>query len=70
MKIMEIDLKNRNCLQAIRELAENAAENVENPFWSNAYADLATAADRLDAMEARCNVMEKYSDGVPQTMGR
>ena len=51
---MEIDLKNRNCLQAIRELAEAQADKAENPFWLGAYADLAKAADKLDAMEARC----------------
>lgn len=64
---MEIDLKCRNCLQAIRELASAAADTAENPYWLEAYADLAKAADKLDAMEARSTVIQ--GEGRPLEIG-
>lgn len=43
----------REQLQDIRDKAEDAANTVKNIHWQRAYRDLADAADKLDAMEAR-----------------
>ncbi len=43
----------REELQDIRAKAEENAEAVANNHWKRAYKQLADAADRLDAMEAR-----------------
>jgi len=43
----------REELQGIRDRAENIAGTVANYGWKRAYIELADAADRLDAMEAR-----------------
>ena len=43
----------REELQDIRERAVENAEAVKNNHWKRAYKQLADAADRLDAMEAR-----------------
>jgi hypothetical protein len=65
---MEIDLKCRKCLQTIRELAFDMATNSENEFWITAYAELAMAADKLDAMEARSTVIQ--GEGRPLEIGK
>lgn len=41
----------------IREKAKELYEHGDNPFWIEAHFDLAMAADRLDAMIARTNVI-------------
>ena len=43
----------REELQAIRDKAVENAEHVANNHWRRAYKQLADAADKLDAMEAR-----------------
>ena len=43
----------REELQDIRNKAVESAEAVANNHWQRAYKQLADAADRLDAMEAR-----------------
>lgn len=48
----------REKLQEIREKALESEINVQNPFWKDAYLDLAKAADRLDAMIARTIIVE------------
>jgi hypothetical protein len=41
----------------IRQKATKLCENDTDPFWIEAYFELAMAADRLDAMIARTNVI-------------
>lgn len=53
----KIDLHDRLLLQIIREEAATAAESTPNPRWVDAYEALMNAADRLDAMHARCEVV-------------
>lgn len=50
-----MDLKEftREELRSIRKKAVDNAEAVPNNHWQRAYRQLADAADRLDAMEAR-----------------
>ena len=43
----------REELQNIRERAIQCTNDVKNIHWIGAYGDLAAAADKLDAMEAR-----------------
>ncbi len=43
----------REELQGIRDKAVENADSVPNNFWQRAYKQLADAADKLDAMEAR-----------------
>ena len=43
----------REELQDMRDRAVGRAETVTNNHWKRAYKQLADAADRLDAMEAR-----------------
>ncbi len=43
----------RKELQELRERAVGHAKSVPNNHWQRAYRQLADAADRLDAMEAR-----------------
>lgn len=48
---------NQEIYQAIRDSAQNIARGDSiNPQWERAYHDLADAADRLHAMEARLKV--------------
>ena len=47
----------REELQNIREKAVDNAESVANNHWKRAYKQLADAVDRLDAMEARTEVL-------------
>jgi len=51
-----MDIINRSCLQEIREGANGMANGNLNPDWKRAYENLADAADRLDAMQARSDV--------------
>jgi hypothetical protein len=44
----------REELQDIRDKAVISAEGVPNNHWQRAYKQLADAADKLDAMMARC----------------
>lgn len=48
----------REVLQGIRDDAVRASESVPNNHWQRAYRQLADAADRLDAMEARTEEKE------------
>jgi len=43
----------REVLQGIRDDAQEMVGRIENNHWRRAYEQLADAADRLDAMEAR-----------------
>ncbi len=43
----------RDELQDICIRAENQANTVRNQLWQRAFRELADAADKLDAMEAR-----------------
>lgn len=49
-----LSITDRETLQDIRDAAESMVQPDANPLWAAAYLDLATAADRLDAMWARC----------------
>ena len=49
----------REELTALRERASEESRIVSLiPDWADAYRELARAADRLDAMTARCTVRE------------
>lgn len=48
----------REELQGIRDKAVENAEHVADNHWKRAYKQLADAADRLDAMEARTEEKE------------
>lgn len=48
-----MEMFSREVLQGIRNDAVKMAESVPNNHWQRAYKQLADAADRLDAMEAR-----------------
>ena len=61
----ESDILERSFLQQLRRAAENMAAGKLNPSWQRAYSDLANAADRLDAMQARCTAQQTWSDGSP-----
>jgi len=50
------DLTKRNNLIDLREAAEQMIVDGTSPSWKRAYEDLAAAADRLDAMKARCEL--------------
>lgn len=52
----------REELQGIRNKAVENAEAVPNNHWQRAYRQLADAADRLDAMEARTEEKEEISE--------
>lgn len=63
------DLVDRSFLCQLRERAmEMCSTPSLNPQWRRAYEDLAAAADKLDAMEARCSVLESTS-GRPLEIG-
>lgn len=51
-----IPIIQRQYLQELRDTAKGMAHGNLNPDWVRAYLDIADAADRLDAMEARCAV--------------
>lgn len=53
-----LQLNSRAFLQELRKQAREDACFVNNPSWVAAYERLASAADHLDAMCARC-------EGVP-----
>lgn len=52
----ETDIIERSFLQQLRSAAEGMASGNLNPAWARAYLNLADAADRLDAMQARCEI--------------
>jgi hypothetical protein len=54
----------REKLQEIREEASVKREQAVNTLWVDAYADLVNAADRLDAMTARCTVLESQAESL------
>lgn len=51
-----IPIGDRGFLQELRDTAAGMAAGNLNPDWVRAYLALADAADRLDAMDARCTV--------------
>jgi hypothetical protein len=54
MEVNKMDLMSREFLQELRDAAYDAATvDADMRGWSDAYRDLARAADRLDAMHAR-----------------
>ncbi len=53
-----VTMLDREKLQEIRAAAQEEAEIACNPLWVDALTDLANAADRVDAMTARCEVRE------------
>ena len=57
---MNVILIDRENLQAIRDEAIGMATGNLNPDWVRAYLNLADAADRLDAMQARCEIISHY----------
>lgn len=52
----DTDILERSFLQQLRRAAEGMASGNLNPAWARAYLTLADAADRLDAMQSRCEV--------------
>jgi len=52
----------REELQDIRDRASQCAPCIPNALWQEAYRDLARAADRLDAMEARTLDIDNLRD--------
>ena len=54
-----MELFSREILQGIRDDAEKMVEHTVNNHWRRAYKQLADAADRLDAMEARTEDKEE-----------
>lgn len=65
----ETDIIERSFLQTLRSAAQGMASGNLNPLWVRAYLDLADAADRLDAMQARCEVAPpgNWHESVPPT---
>lgn len=62
----ETDIIERPFLQQLRDAANGMASGNLNPDWVRAYHSLADAADRLDAMQARCTIPEtRWGDGSP-----
>jgi hypothetical protein len=53
----------REMLQGIRDDALELGNNIPNENWQRAYKQLADAADRLDAMEARTIDREDNDSG-------
>lgn len=62
----ETEIIERPFLQQLRAAAEGMASGNLNPSWARAYLDLADAADRLDAMQARCEVFEQTFKTPPE----
>ena len=58
------DLANRTFLMQLRNAAIAMSNANLNRSWVHAYNDLADAVDRLDAMQARCEVQENESSGL------
>ena len=56
------DLTNRLVIQQIEQSARHMEDISINEYWKRAYADLAAAADRLDAMVARTEVATSNSE--------
>lgn len=46
----------REELQALRAKAATSAAETPNPYWFDAYQQLAFACDRLDAIHARSSI--------------
>ena len=61
-----MDVKSRKFLQNLRLSAEEYGDNVPNRYWQHAYNELAMAADKCDAMIARCTDSE-VSDSTKQS---
>ena len=53
-----MNIHDRQYLQELREAAESYGKEVPNPHWKHAYIELAMAADRCDAIIARCTHTE------------
>jgi len=53
-----MNVNDRKFLMELRDRAEGYAEEVPNPHWKHAFNELAMAADRCDAMIARCSNAE------------
>lgn len=62
----ETEIIERSFLQQLRAAAEGMASGNLNPTWARAYLNLADAVDKLDAMQARCEVSQPYCKS-PQT---
>lgn len=60
---MSLPLNSRRYLQELREEAWKKNLETPNEFWSEAYRQLAYAADRLDALEGRT-----VNTAVPETI--
>lgn len=62
-----LSIINRQFLQELRDSAEGMVSRNPNPDWRRAYQQLADAADRLDAMEARSQLSppEGGKEGPP-----
>ena len=66
--MLKINIIDRQVLQNLRDDALGMASGNLNPLWVKAYQQLADAADRLDAMQARSTgpTVEVFSPGVPE----
>ena len=51
-----LPITERAFMQELRDTANGMAVGNLNPDWVRAYEALADAADRLDAMQARCEL--------------
>lgn len=62
-----IPIIERPYLQELRDTAKGMVAGNLNPEWARAYQALADAADRLDAMEARCTLPPEggWKEGPP-----
>jgi hypothetical protein len=65
-----IPIIERPYLQELRETAKGMVAGNLNPNWARAYQELADAADRLDAMQARTTVppVGGWKEGPPPVM--
>ena len=63
-----LPITERSYLQELRDTAQGMSTGNLNPEWAKAYQDLTSAADRLDAMHARCEVqIRSWCAGDPPT---
>ena len=65
----EADIIDRGFLIQLRKAAYGMASGNLNPVWARAYLALGDAADRLDAMQSRCEVPIQggWQPGPPPT---
>lgn len=66
----DTDIIQRSFLIQLRDAARGMATENLNPDWARAYLALADAADRLDAMHARCTVQPQggWNQSVPSAI--